>query len=57
MLATFVLMITKTAYSAYIPVYLKVLDMNSANMMQIVVGAEVLFMVLLVSMLKNLVLK
>lgn len=53
MLATFVLMITKTAYSAYIPVYLKVLDMNSANMMQIAVGAEVLFMVLLVSMLKK----
>ena len=40
MLATFVLMITKTAYSAYIPVYLKVLDMNSANMMQIAVGAK-----------------
>ena len=46
-------MITKTAYSAYIPVYLKVLDMNSANMMQIAVGAEVLFMVLLVSMLEK----
>ena len=53
MLATFVLMITKTAYSAYIPVYLKVLGMNSANMMQNAEGAEVLFMVLLVSMLKK----
>ena len=53
MLATFVLMITKTAYSAYIPVYLKVLDLNSANMMQLAVVTEVLFMVLLVWMLKK----
>ncbi|TNG95579.1 MFS transporter [Pasteurellaceae bacterium USgator11] len=53
MLATFILMITKTAYSAYIPVYLKVMDLNSANMMQIAVITEVVFMVLLVTMLKK----
>lgn len=53
MLSTFVLMISKTAYSAYIPVFLKTLGLNSANMMQVAVATEVVFMVLLVSMLKR----
>lgn len=47
MLSTFVLMITKTAYSAYIPVYLPVLGLEPASMMQIAIATEVLFMFLL----------
>ncbi|OCG03125.1 MFS transporter [Gilliamella sp. wkB112] len=47
MLSTFILMITKTAYSAYIPVYLPVLGLEPASMMQIAIATEVIFMFLL----------
>lgn len=47
MLSTFVLMITKTAYSAYLPVYLPVLNLEPASMMQIATATEVIFMVFL----------
>ncbi|MCX8641079.1 MULTISPECIES: MFS transporter [unclassified Gilliamella] len=47
MLSTFILMITKTAYSAYLPVYLPVLGLEPASMMQIAIATEVLFMFLL----------
>lgn len=47
MLSTFVLMIAKTAYSAYLPVYLPVLGLEPASMMQIATAVEVLFMVFL----------
>lgn len=54
MLSTFVLMIPKTAYSAYVPVYLKVLGMNSASMMQIATFVEVIFMIFLAALLGRL---
>lgn len=48
MLSIFVLMIPKTAYSAYIPVFLKALGFdNAASMMQIGIACEVVFMFLL----------
>ena len=48
MLSIFVLMIPKTAYSAYIPVFLKALGFdNAASMMQIGIACEVIFMFLL----------
>lgn len=48
MLSIFVLMFPKTAYSAYIPVFLKALGFdNAASMMQIGTIFEVLFMFLL----------
>ncbi|MFK8258517.1 MFS transporter [Erwinia sp. AnSW2-5] len=48
MLSIFVLMIPKTAYSAYIPVYLKALGFdNAASMMQVGIACEVIFMFLL----------
>lgn len=48
MLSIFVLMIPKTAYSAYIPVFLKALSFdNAATMMQVGTAFEVLFMFLL----------
>ncbi|QIQ21044.1 MFS transporter [Zophobihabitans entericus] len=51
MLSTFVLMISKTAYSAYLPVYLPVLGLEPASMMQIATAVEVLFMVFLAFLL------
>lgn len=51
--ATMLLMITKTSYSAYIPVYLQDFQLNSANMMQIAVISEVLFMLILGLMIKK----
>lgn len=48
MLSIFILMIPKTAYSAYIPVFLKALGFdNAASMMQIAIACEVLFMFIL----------
>ncbi|WP_392562842.1 MFS transporter [Orbus sturtevantii] len=47
MFATFILMIAKTAYSAYLPVYLPVLDLDPASMMQIATATEVIFMIFL----------
>ncbi|WOC02941.1 MFS transporter [Providencia sp. PROV024] len=48
MLSIFVLMIPKTAYSAYIPVFIKALGFdNAASMMQIGVACEIVFMFLL----------
>lgn len=48
MLSIFVLMIPKTAYSAYIPVFLKALGFdNAASMMQVGIACEVIFMFLL----------
>lgn len=47
MLSTFVLMISKTAYSAYLPVYLPVLNLEPASMMQIGIATEVIFMIFL----------
>ncbi|MCX8618563.1 MFS transporter [Gilliamella sp. B2923] len=47
MLSTFILMITKTAYSAYLPVYLPVLGIEPASMMQIAIATEVIFMFML----------
>lgn len=48
MLSIFVLMIPKTAYSAYIPVFLQVLGFdNAASMMQVGITCEVIFMFLL----------
>jgi nucleoside transporter len=48
MLSILVLMIPKTAYSAYIPVFLKALGFdNAATMMQIGIASEVIFMFLL----------
>lgn len=48
MLSIFVLMIPKTAYSAYIPVFLKALGFdNAASMMQVGIACEVVFMFLL----------
>ena len=48
MLSIFVLMIPKTAYSAYIPVFLKALGFNNAaSMMQVGIACEVIFMFLL----------
>ncbi|WP_392560360.1 MFS transporter [Orbus mooreae] len=51
MFSTFILMIAKTAYSAYIPVYLPVLNLDPASMMQIATATEVLFMVFLAFLL------
>ncbi|WP_392565475.1 MFS transporter [Utexia brackfieldae] len=53
MAATFVLMITKTAYSAYVPVYLPVLGLEPASMMQIAVATEIIFMLLLSLLLRR----
>lgn len=47
MFSTFILMIPKTAYSAYLPVYLPVLNLDPATMMQIAIATEVIFMVFL----------
>lgn len=48
MFSIFVLMIPKTAYSAYIPVFIKALGFdNAASMMQIGVACEIVFMFLL----------
>ncbi|MBK0001477.1 MFS transporter [Erwinia sp. S38] len=48
MLSIFVLMVPKTAYSAYIPVFLKALGFdNAASMMQVGIACEVIFMFLL----------
>lgn len=48
MLSIFVLMIPKTVYSAYIPVFLKALGFdNAASMMQVGIACEVVFMFLL----------
>lgn len=48
MLSIFVLMIPKTAYSAYIPVFIKALGFNNAaSIMQIGVAFEVMFMFVL----------
>lgn len=48
MLSIFVLMIPKTAYSAYIPVFLKALGFdNAASMMQVGIACEVVFMFML----------
>ncbi len=47
MFSTFILMIAKTAYSAYLPVYLPVLDLDPASMMQIATATEVIFMIFL----------
>ena len=48
MLSIFVLMIPKTAYSAYIPVFIKALGFdNAASIMQIGIACEVLFMFVL----------
>lgn len=51
MFSTFVLMISKTAYSAYLPVYLPVLNLDPASMMQIATLTEVIFMVFLAFLL------
>lgn len=53
MLSTFVLMIAKTAYSAYLPVYLPVLNLEPASMMQIATATEILFMLLLTFLLRH----
>lgn len=53
MITTLAVMFTKVAYSAYIPVYLKVFQLNAANLMQIAVGAEVVFMLSLAYFLKK----
>ncbi|EKT63673.1 MFS transporter [Providencia burhodogranariea] len=48
MLSIFVLMIPKTAYSAYIPVFIKALGYdNAASMMQIGIACEIVFMFIL----------
>ncbi len=48
MFSIFVLMIPKTAYSAYIPVFIKALGFdNAASMMQIGVACEIVFMFVL----------
>ncbi|WP_392551770.1 MFS transporter [Orbus wheelerorum] len=47
MFSTFILMIAKTAYSAFLPVYLPVLSLDPASMMQIATATEVIFMVFL----------
>ncbi|HHW7567390.1 TPA: MFS transporter [Mannheimia haemolytica] len=47
MAVTMLLMLTKTSYSAYISVYLQDFQLNAANMMQIAVISEVIFMLLL----------
>lgn len=48
MLSIFVLMVPKTAYSAYIPVFLNALGFdNAASMMQVGIACEVIFMFLL----------
>ncbi|MEQ5287613.1 MFS transporter [Providencia huaxiensis] len=48
MFSIFVLMIPKTAYSAYIPVFIKALGFdNAASMMQIGVACEIIFMFVL----------
>ncbi|MTH48021.1 MFS transporter [Intestinirhabdus alba] len=55
MLSILVLMIPKTAYSAYIPVFLKALGFdNAATMMQIGIASEVIFMFLLSAILLRL---
>ncbi len=52
MFSIFVLMIPKTAYSAYIPVFIKALGFdNAASIMQIGVACEVVFMFVLSSIL------
>lgn len=53
MLITLFVMIAKTAYSAYIPVYLKDLQMNAATMIQIGVISEVFLMLLLGQIIKK----
>ncbi|WP_392563709.1 MFS transporter [Orbus wheelerorum] len=47
MFSTFILMMAKTAYSAFLPVYLPVLSLDPASMMQIATATEILFMVFL----------
>jgi len=48
MLSIFVLMIPKTAYSAYIPLFIKALGFdNAASVMQIGIASEVIFMFML----------
>jgi len=54
MFSTFVLMISKTAYSAYVPVYLPVLGLEPASMMQIAIATEVIFMLFLTFLLGRL---
>ncbi|OOF38090.1 MFS transporter [Rodentibacter mrazii] len=53
MMITLLVMISKTAYSAYMPVYLKDFHLNAANMMQIGVVSEVLMMLFLSLMIKR----
>lgn len=53
MLITLLVMFSKTAYSAYIPVYLNDLELNAANMMQIGVASEVLIMMFLSPTIKR----
>lgn len=54
MFSTFVLMISKTAYSAYIPVYFPVLKIDPASMMQIATATEIIFMIFLAFILRKL---
>lgn len=54
MFSTFVLMISKTAYSAYIPVYFPFLKIDPASMMQIATATEVIFMIFLAFILRKL---
>lgn len=54
MFSIFILMIPKTAYSAYIPVFLKTIGYNNAaTMMQVSTACEVIFMFLLSYFLLN----
>ena len=47
-------MISKTAYSAYIPVYFPVLKIDPASMMQIATATEIIFMIFLAFILRKL---
>ena len=53
MFSTFILMISKTAYSAYLPVYFPVLQIDPASMMQIATATEVIFMIFLAFILSK----
>lgn len=53
-LTTLLVMFTKTAYSAYISVYLQDFHLNAANMMQIAVISEIVFMLTLTLIIKKL---
>lgn len=53
-LTTLLVMFTKTAYSAYISVYLQDFHLNAANMMQIAVISEIIFMLALTLIIKKL---